>query len=135
MSDNVKDFTPTDDYIRFKLYDTTYSAFKDIPVTALAEFYRLQSELDNELNPNILDSMFSLLLTAESMPSFRELLDGSSHHLGLGKATEILSWLMDEMGLGPTVPDTGSSPGQETPVSGTNSVANVDATVLSLPSS
>jgi hypothetical protein len=131
----VKDFTPPNTVISFSLYGAIYTAPSDIPVVTLTEFYKLQDKVSEMPTLEDMQQMFKILLHPSCADEFNALFTDKVNPLGMKTVTDILQWLLEELGLDPTEPSESSLPGQVSPESGTNSTVNVSGEVLSLASS
>jgi hypothetical protein len=131
----VKDFTPDNTVISFSLYGGIFTVPADIPVVSLAEFLSLQDKVSEIPSLEDLKQMFRLLLHASCADDFIALFTDKVNPLGIKTVTDILNWILSELGMDPTVPNESSLPGQANPESGMSSTVNVSGEVLSLPSS
>lgn len=132
---DIIDFTPKKSSLQFRLYGNTYSVHADVPLEIFAEIRNLDEALNGPEALNTICSTFRHLLLPECADQFLAHLEDSEQLVGLNKIVEILNWIMDSIGLGPTVENDSSSNGHAPPESGMHSTVNVSGKVLSLPSS
>lgn len=142
MTDGIarfKDFTGPNEPIQFKIHDELFTAFEDIPLKHLGKLADLGAQLeaggdDNNAAVNKMIRLFEKFLEPESFVRFQAALNGEGPVVvGINRIKLIIPWLMEQYGLRPTEPSSGSS--TTSIESGESSMDGAQPTALTSPQS
>jgi hypothetical protein len=96
----------------------------ELPALMLVEFSGTLADLNEATvkdQPKLFTDIFELILTEESAARFTTRMSSREDPIGINQLNKILPWLMEQYGLRPTTPSSGSSGGSPNPDDGTNS--------------
>lgn len=115
MSDGIarfKDFTENKEKIQFKVRGETFVALDDILLSQLGKLSALGNDIgddDGESAAEKILTVFEALLTKESYERFRAAVNGEGETvIGIMLIKRIIPWLLEQYGLRPTRPSSGS---------------------------
>lgn len=112
MTDGIarfKDFTGDADPIRFKIRDEIFTCLDDIPIARIGELAKIANSDDvADMGAKML-TLFQELLEEESFERFKSsILTGKPVVVGVTRIRDLVPWLLEQYGLRPTVPSSGS---------------------------
>lgn len=128
--DGITDFTPEKKDVRFRIYDDIFYGVQEIPALTMLRYAAksgtlLDSGSTGEEEIAALNELIHLLLIPESAELLMQRMqDNSENAIGLETYMKILPWLMEQYGMRPTPPSSGSPDGSPSPDDGTSSTAN-----------
>lgn len=127
MSSNdvrFKDFTKKRKQINFLLdSEEPYLCYPALALPSLQEIALISGNMTAETATESFAEFFAVVLQPESAERMKAKLYDRMNPLDSEQANEIMEWLMEEYGLRPTSPSSGSSDGSPTGDGGTPSVA------------
>lgn len=127
--EGIPDFTPPPGP-KFRVYDHVYEGVREISADGILE---VMAKLDNlegttpAQQVEVIKDIVSMLLVAESSATFIANMSGRSDPIGIPTLMTSINWLVSKYTARPTEPDSDSSPGFESPESGTSSTATTSA--------
>jgi hypothetical protein len=121
----VRDFTPAERVIRFRIRGETFEAAPDLPAMVAIQLAELAEKKDeSESQGKVFADMFRLLLLPESAERFIERMSDLQRPISIRMINDIMPWLMEEYGLRPTTAPSDSSGGSGNQGGGTNLTGN-----------
>lgn len=121
---NAKDFTKAHERITFRIDGDLFEAARALPGRVMTEFAKRFSDLGESPATDQLDVILealSLVLLPESYARFDKRFGDLESPIELTQAVDVVMWLLEQYGMRPTQPSSGSASGPEVPASGTNS--------------
>lgn len=128
-----KDFSTTDEPVRFKIDEDIFDAPSVLAVPVMQELAVAAEKLKSgEANAAIFEALvdvLALILTEDSAVRLRERVVSRTHPIGFQQLVDVLLWMLEVYGLRPTQPSSSSSDGAPSASSGTLSTAGVPSGV------
>lgn len=127
--EGIPDFTPPPGP-KFRVYGEVYEGVREIGADTILGVMASAQNLD-EITPEdqvkTIKDIMTKVLVAESAQRFVDNMSNIVEPIGLRTLMKTLHWLIEQYAGRPTEPDSDSSPGSESPESGTSSTAITSA--------
>jgi hypothetical protein len=134
----MKSFTRDRKPIEFEIDDDRFDAVRAIPADTLMEMTTEFDAMDGENAEESIKAMLAVLekfLMPASYRRFRERMGDKENPIEFPQVSEVIFWLLEQYGMRPTQPSSGSADGQLPPDSGTSLTGSTpDVVSISLPS-
>lgn len=134
----TKNFTRKRVPIQFEIDDDTFDAVSAIPADTLMEMTSEFDAMDGESAQESITAMLAVLekfLRPASFKRFRERMGDKENPVEFPQVSEVIFWLLEQYGMRPTQPSSGSADGQLPPDSGTSLTGSTpDVVSISSPS-
>lgn len=126
--EGIPDFTPPPGP-KFRVYGEIYEGVREIGADAILDVMASVQNLEGtpEDQVKVIKDVMGQVLVAESTERFVANMGNRVEPIGLRTLMKTLNWLIEQYTGRPTEPDSDSSPGSESPESGTNSTATTSA--------
>ena len=138
VTQEVKDFTRATKNLKFRIDEDIFEAPSNLPAMTLMTFAAKGEELssaDSMLRPKIFEELFQMILLPESAQRFIARLSDQQRPISMTQVDDVLTWIMEEYGLRPTIPSEESSDGAQSQESGRNLMVNALPEVSTLNAS
>lgn len=113
--EEVFDFTSPKKNIKFKIDDDVFDAIRELPGLTGLEFASFATTMESSSNlqeqADVVEKMFRLVLQPTSADLFIERLRSPENPIGVNQMNQVMTWLMSQYGLRPTVPSEESADG------------------------
>lgn len=122
----IKDFTEHVD-VRFTIDDDVFIGVPNVPALDLLKFasaFDGLTEQDMLERPEAYEAMLELVLETASAMRFYARMSDKTKPISMAQLMNVMSWLMEEYGMRPTLPSSDSSSGSVNPGDGKSSTAS-----------
>ena len=122
----VPDFSLPTQRNQFVINGETFEAAPQLPARKAMECIAIAErweQAEPEKAEELFRELFSRVLLPESFERFAARLDDLERPISLQQLPQIMTWLFERYGMGPTKESPDSSPGSENPATGTTSPA------------
>lgn len=123
--EGIPDFTPPPGP-KFRVYGEVYEGVREIGADTILDVMASVQNLDGtspQAQVQMIKDIMRKTLVAESAERFVDNMSNGAEPIGLRTLMKTLNWLIEQYAGRPTEPDSDSSPGSESPESGTSSTA------------
>lgn len=125
VSEEMMDFSSPRTEIRFRIDGDVFTAPRELPAEILAEFAERWENiaLDTPIKDQMkmLAEMILMILDPEPGQLFVSRMGNRANPIGLKQVNDVITWLMEEYGMRPTLPSESLSAMPSLPGSGTSS--------------
>jgi hypothetical protein len=125
MTDNIRfrDFSKKRAPLFFELDGERFNCAPAVPVASLQEIARMSSTVTAANASDMLKEFFGVVMDADTKERIAVRMMDKVNPLDLDVAIDIMNWLLEEYGMRPTQPSSGTSNGSPTDGGGTDSTA------------
>jgi hypothetical protein len=137
--DGIQDFTPDQKHVEFRIGQDVFHGVQDVPALMMMRYAAKIETIDenniDEDDVELISDLMRLLLVPESANLLLRRMEDQTNPISIETYMTILPWLLEQYGMRPTEPSSGSADGSPPPDDGQKSTeSSVEAVSTSSPS-